>query len=254
MHRRNQSCTLIDGADEIFGGYDKYFSFKKIAKAKLANSVNLSNLKFLLNFFDQNNFYKSVFSKFLVMLFESNTEVIHMLNNSYLPFKKNNNLYKFFNDNIELISGGNDYINQINILDKYIYLPGDILTKLDRSTMAYGLEARCPFLDDQLVNLISNIDFKYLTNSKRTKFIIKDLLSKYLPKQMIEKPKKGFTLPLSYFLLSKKIKNWVEDLFTKEEIECSGLNYNFVINLWRKHSLKPNSYEAELLYLIITYL
>ena len=46
------------------------------------------------------------------------------------------------------------------------------MTKLDRSTMVYALEVRCPFLD-QLVNLISNIDFKYLTNSKRTKFIIK---------------------------------------------------------------------------------
>ena len=86
------------------------------------------------------------------------------------------------------------------LLDLDTYLPGDILNKVDRASMKYSLENRCPFLDVTVVEYAFRIDhgFKYRDGIK--KYILRDIAWDYIPKDLLERPKKGFAVPLDTWL------------------------------------------------------
>ena len=102
------------------------------------------------------------------------------------------------------------------LIDIKNYLPDDILTKVDRASMAYGLEVRVPYLEKELVELIWS---KNLSN-KGSKKILKNILYKYIPKNLIERPKMGFSIPLEEWLKGP-LKEWASDLLQKKELENS---------------------------------
>ena len=86
------------------------------------------------------------------------------------------------------------------LLDMDTYLPGDILTKVDRASMKYSLEARCPILDTNVMEYSYRIPhaFKYSKGDK--KHILKDIAYDYIPKELLERPKVGFGVPLDKWL------------------------------------------------------
>ena len=86
------------------------------------------------------------------------------------------------------------------LLDMETYLPDDILMKVDRASMKYSLENRCPLLDKEVVELSFRIphEFKYRDGSKKA--ILKDIVYDYLPRELMERPKKGFSVPLDKWL------------------------------------------------------
>ena len=90
------------------------------------------------------------------------------------------------------------------LLDMDTYLPGDILTKVDRASMKYSLESRCPFLDPEVMEYSFRIDhdFKYHKEGRSwsKKYILKSIAYDYIPKELLERPKKGFSVPLSPWL------------------------------------------------------
>jgi asparagine synthase (glutamine-hydrolysing) len=102
------------------------------------------------------------------------------------------------------------------------YLAEDILTKVDRASMAHGLEVRAPFLDMDIVNFAVTLDPHHKYRGRSGKYILKEAMKGYLPSQIIKRPKKGFNIPIGSW-----IKNELRDFFTENildgELVRSGL-------------------------------
>ena len=110
------------------------------------------------------------------------------------------------------------------LLDMDTYLPGDILTKVDRASMKYSLESRCPFLDPEVMEYSFRIDhgFKYHKEGRTwsKKYILKSIAYDYIPKELLERPKKGFSVPLSSWLrgpLRPQLQRYADTEFLRNQ-------------------------------------
>lgn len=106
------------------------------------------------------------------------------------------------------------------LLDMDTYLPGDILVKMDRASMKYSLECRCPIMDTSVMEYSFAIPhrFKYLNGDK--KHILKDIAYDYIPKELLERPKKGFSVPIDAWLrgpLKEKLLTFSQEDFLKDQ-------------------------------------
>lgn len=119
--------------------------------------------------------------------------------------------------------------------DSCQYLPDDILAKVDRASMYYGLETRVPFLDHRLVEFSARLPLEWKFNDGVGKVILKSLLSNYLPNKLFDRPKKGFAVPVDMWLRGP-LRDWAEALIDKKKIENHGyINYDHVKKKWDEH-------------------
>jgi asparagine synthase (glutamine-hydrolysing) len=101
-------------------------------------------------------------------------------------------------------------LNDLLTLDFQTYLPGSVLTKVDRASMAWGLEVRPPLLDNSVIDLAFGVSEKMKLNGSTTKYILKETMRGYLPNSIIDRKKKGFAIPLSRWLRGP-LKNLLEN-------------------------------------------
>src|SRR5688572_33332726 len=93
--------------------------------------------------------------------------------------------------------GGDDWLAAVQYRDLHTYLPLDILTKVDRMTMAHSLEARPPLLDHKLVEFAATIPARFRVNGGTTKYLFKQAMRGVLPDSIIDRPKQGFAVPIA---------------------------------------------------------
>lgn len=96
-----------------------------------------------------------------------------------------------------------DWITKRMLLDQETYLPSDILCKVDRASMKYSLESRCPILDYRVIEYSYRMPIEYKTKYGNTKHILKNIAHEYIPKALLERPKAGFKVPLQDWLRSQ---------------------------------------------------
>jgi asparagine synthetase B (glutamine-hydrolysing) len=123
----------------------------------------------------------------------------------------------------------NDPISNVTLFDMTSHLPGQILTKIDRAGMMHGLEVRSPFLDTELVQFVFNLPYKYKVNKGEQKYILRDILSEYMPKDFAFRTKQGFGAPIEKWLDEPEMKKFVVNnlgfkanvrkLFSKEAVD-----------------------------------
>jgi asparagine synthase (glutamine-hydrolysing) len=119
--------------------------------------------------------------------------------------------------------------------DTISYLPDDILCKVDRAAMANSLETRVPFLDHRVVELAHRIPLQFKIKDSIGKSILRDILYKHVPKDLIERPKAGFGIPLAEWLRGP-LRPWVEELINSERLVREGyLQPELVHQAWREH-------------------
>jgi asparagine synthase (glutamine-hydrolysing) len=119
--------------------------------------------------------------------------------------------------------------------DAQTYMVDDILTKVDRASMRVGLEARVPLLDHEIVELAWRIPLSMKLKDGESKWILKQLLYKYVPKKLIDRPKMGFSVPIDEWLRTS-LKDWAENLLDRKRLEEEGYFLpNEVIKTWKAH-------------------
>ena len=125
--------------------------------------------------------------------------------------------------------------------DILYYLPNDVLCKVDRAAMSNSLETRCPFLDHEVYEYSLTIPFKYkISNKNNSKYILKNILSKYLPNNLFINNKMGFAIPLNDWLKGP-LKEWSSDLINNSIIcEYTDIDKKLVKKKW-KNFLDGNS-------------
>ena len=130
---------------------------------------------------------------------------------------------------------GLDSQQMMMALDSLTYLPDDILVKVDRAAMATSLETRMPFLDHKLIEYAWKIPQSFKLRGNDGKWIIKKILDKYVPKNLTERPKMGFGVPIELWLRGP-LKDWAENLLNENRLKEDGyFNPNIIRNTWAEH-------------------
>ncbi|MDY7002301.1 MAG: asparagine synthase C-terminal domain-containing protein, partial [Thermodesulfobacteriota bacterium] len=115
------------------------------------------------------------------------------------------------------------------------YLPGDILAKVDQSSMAVALESRVPILDHRICAFAHTLPLSMKISNGVGKKLLRRILYKYVPKKLIERPKQGFGIPIDEWLKGP-LKPWAEELLSKDRLQKEGFfNPRPIRKRWTEH-------------------
>ena len=136
-----------------------------------------------------------------------------------------------------------EYVERLKLLDTLTYLPDDILTKVDRSSMAVSLEVRVPILDHRIVEFSWMLPKKIQIKKNKSKWILRQVLKKYIPEKFFERPKMGFGVPIDSWL-RKDLKNWGSHLLSDEVFKKHKLlKKNDIQLMWRQHQSNEKNWQ-----------
>ena len=119
-------------------------------------------------------------------------------------------------------------------LDQTGYLPGDNLAKVDRASMAVSLETRLPILSHEVVDLAWRIPVSMKVKNNVSKWALRKVLYKYVPQEMIDRPKMGFSVPVAKWLRGE-LKEWAEDLLATIDMSGGILQKQVIQKAWDDH-------------------
>ncbi|MDQ3536095.1 MAG: asparagine synthase C-terminal domain-containing protein, partial [Bacteroidota bacterium] len=247
--RKHVTVSLsADAGDEIFAGYGKYQTF--INYYKRFQAIPAMGKKLLhagLTLYPQNSgldrwIYNDMtrVSKVGDLLMQKNSiedylkilsqhfgskELKNIMQNepSYIERESyfSNKLDKSYNDNL----------NSILAVDYNTYLLDDILTKIDRATMSVSLEGREPLLDHRIIEFVARLPSFYKHNNNTPKIILKNIVHKYIPKSIMDRPKMGFGVPIELWL-KDGLKELLMYYFDEKRIEEQGIfNVKSIYNI-----------------------
>jgi len=234
-----------DGGDELFTGYERYFltqnyynKFVKLpqlsrdvlsAMFKYSNVDKLEKISYPLKNLTHLNLYSVLNTSVKPWELDTvfNKDFVHSIYSKEPSFLE-----------LQEIDMPFTTIDDFSRFDFYRYLPDDILTKVDRASMAYSLEARVPLLDHRIVEYAYSLPIE-LKLQKGKKSILKEILYKYVPKELIDRPKRGFSVPLQHWF-----RDELKDvLFDKIESLDERFNKENIRKLANMHVYKNRNYE-----------
>ena len=144
------------------------------------------------------------------------------------------------------LPAGFSFTEQMMLRDTIEYLPDDILVKVDRAAMAASLETRIPILDPDVYRLAWSLPLEYKTRAGRGKLVLRELLSRHVPKHLFERPKMGFSIPLDSWLRGP-LKAWGEDLLDPTVLRSQGfLDAALVWRHWNEHQSRSRNWQHRL--------
>ena len=234
-HVKNEVTVALsgDGADELFGGYNKHRALARVADPggldsavaalkplwwAMPKSRNSSggNLFRKLHRFSRLSGMSAEERYWFLASFQSDKEVLSFLKDAGDRFDYNERRN-------EISSIVNDDLNSMLLADQQLVLPDDMLKKVDLMSMAHGLEVRVPFLDARVVKWANAQPAVSKFGPDYSKKLLRDTFDDLLPRDIFDRPKKGFEVPMLYFLRKNLKKLIKDDLLSKEFIASQAI-------------------------------
>lgn len=212
-----------DGGDELFYGYGHYRSFTHRRKIE----------KLLHPFITHFDYYKQQLCYFSTKERKS-------------LWRDSDTLDKNIFSHIDISEAQTD-LEEINLFDYYLGLPGDMLTKVDRASMMNSLEIRSPFLNHKLAEYAFNIPAKFKTTDNKGKIILKEIFEDILPAGIFDKKKQGFGAPVIDWLQKPEIQKLIDTTFVPGAHIYSLFNEKAVhktLSLFKKRPTLKNAYKV----------
>lgn len=129
--------------------------------------------------------------------------------------------------------------------DMYSYLPDDILTKVDRAAMNVSLETRIPFLNQDIVEFALRLPLHFKYSPGTTKKILREILIRYVPQSITERPKQGFSIPVAQWL-KYELKDWGLEMLEAIRSNSDFWNYDVIREMWQEHQLGARDHSQRL--------
>lgn len=141
--------------------------------------------------------------------------------------------------------------HNIMLMDMLMYHPDDILVKVDRTAMANSLETRVPMLDKDVVEFAWTLPIELKLGDGMGKQVLRDVLYRYVPKEMMNRPKKGFSVPVKKWLQEPELRKWAEDLINPELVRKQGLlDSETVQKIWEDFTVRK-IWRAQIWYILM---
>ncbi len=132
-------------------------------------------------------------------------------------------------------------ISKLQLFDMSVYLADDLLTKSDRTSMSIALETRVPLLDHRLVEFVWSLPENMKYRDGQSKWLLRKVLQRYVPKKLFDRPKMGFSVPISSWLRGN-LRDWAEELLSEKALNDTAVFQTaFVRQLWQAHLKSSNS-------------
>lgn len=226
--RKNVTVSLsADGGDEIFGGYGKYLTNLEKQSRFMRNIKKITGIKSingLAQLIQKNGLRNDIYfeNKVAKLTYEDYIELQKLIPYFSTPLL-NEKLIKGYQykklqtnfDSIDKLSYDLSSFDKMFAVDYKTYMCDDILHKVDRATMSVSLEGREPLLDYRIIEFISRLPNDMKIKNGDTKWLLKQITHKYIPKEIMDRPKMGFGIPIEQWL-KDGLQNYVEKYLSKE--------------------------------------
>ncbi len=231
-----------DGGDESFLGYRHFdfiykvkylFLIPWLIRKMMARLVSFlipkksKKLVKLLNLKDENQLIEGIFIGF-----------------KSLTIRRNNTWLNTFNKKYKLLS--NNLLQKTADLNILLWLDNDSNVKVDRGSMAYSVEVRSPFLDYRIVEFARQLPIRYRYNKNVKKRILRDILKEYIPQEVFDQPKKGFSIPLGEWLKNELKEEYDASVTLDQLKKIPNLNLKTIEKLYNEHHKGINDNSAYL--------
>ena len=268
LSRRDVTVALsADGADEIFAGYKKYDYLPKYGRridtmpaparmllSGMLKTVPSRHVPFLRN----NRLFHNQYSKLRIILENKNAR---HLPKAFLQAASDAEVKRMFLEEVKLpvtLHDSNElqeaYFDELSYhlaIDYQTYLPDDNLKKVDRATMSVALEGREPFLDHKLTEFAATLPSDYKNHNGVKKYLIRKIVHKYVPEELMDRPKQGFEVPISQWLKAD-LKDLLYTALAPAEINKFGiLDPQEVQRILQQFNAGQENYSVNLWYLLM---
>lgn len=257
-----------DGGDELFCGYSRYLQYAKfwerISVVPLFLRKIIGNIIYSVSSESWNHLYDSISS-----LLPDKYQLLSLGNKlhkgaSYLSCKDPAYFYQarmMHWESKSLVLNASEPSNVLSnrfspellsikewmmLLDTIGYLPGDVLTKVDRSAMAVSLETRVPLIDHRVYEFAWQLPMHYKVRNGSSKWLLRQVLYKHVPQKLIDRPKMGFGVPIDSWLRGP-LRDWSESLLDEARLKREGfLNPVPIRQKWLEHSRGKGNWQYHL--------
>lgn len=255
-----------DAGDELFGGYNRYVYSEKYLKRILRLPSSFRNsLSYLITILSEDQWDRNAH-----LINPNGAKSPQIFGNKVIKFAQAIKGVKSIKDmhhkmaslstepNSLVIDGfehetifdnDKDYFKELNSTEKMMgydlitYLEGDILTKVDRAAMSVSLETRVPFLDPKVIQFAASLPLDYKLRNGVSKWVLREVLYKHVPKNLIERPKMGFGVPLSKWI-NGSLKDWSQSLLNENRISQEGyFDSDVVKKILQEHNTEKKNHQ-----------
>lgn len=266
MARKEVTVVLsADAGDEIFAGYNRYDyllrygnkmrsvpGFARKSIASLMHVIPSQRIPILRNKYNFHNRYEKLKN---VLKNPSEENIMLSLSQQYTdaqlrhvmhaPYEKLSTAYAS-----QELKNGRTPLAYMMAIDYQTYLLDDILQKVDRATMSQGLEGREPFLDQRIIEFAARLPDEYKYQNGVKKRILKDIVHRYIPKELMDRPKMGFAIPIGHWL-KNELRELVEEHLSEKVIREQGiLEPAYVTQLKKDFFSGKTEYETKIWYVL----
>lgn len=259
LTRQHVTVSLSgDAGDELFGGYNRYYWATSVWKRAVRTPAGLRRLVAAAIFAIPATAWNGAFRTFGPLLpsrlrVSNPGDKLHKLA-EVIGAESPELLYRLLvsqwrgplplRQTAEPVTLASDYLRwpilpsfteQMMAVDTLTYLPDDILVKVDRAAMANSLETRVPFLDERVIEFAWRLPIDMKIRNGQGKWLLRQLLYRYVPRKLVERPKQGFAIPIEHWLRGP-LRDWAENLLSAENLARDGLiDPAPVRSLWKMH-------------------
>jgi asparagine synthase (glutamine-hydrolysing) len=254
-----------DGGDETFGGYNKFNQAEKyttkmplVLQSLLSNTMSLINPGYIPYFNKQYNFSTRYEKMKLIWKSHDPLRAVKYISQyitenevaSFLhePFTK---YHTFFEESVKL-EHNDGIINKLLAVDYKTFLVDNNLVKVDRATMSVGLEGREPMLDHRLIEYLALLPSSFKIRNGVNKWLLKEVVHRYIPKELMERPKRPFIAPLAIWF-REDLRELLKYYLSEESLAKTGVFFHEPILRLRNEYLKNKKVNYQKLWQILMF-